>query len=44
MHTKEQVFMLQEKLRELNLELSTKNDEIDMVKASIEELNRNSVG
>ncbi|EGT41617.1 hypothetical protein CAEBREN_25494 [Caenorhabditis brenneri] len=42
MHAKEQIFMLQEKLRELGLELSTKNKEIDIVKASIEESNKNS--
>ncbi|KAK6046753.1 hypothetical protein COOONC_15742 [Cooperia oncophora] len=40
---KEQVFLAQEKVRELQVELSAKNSEIASAKRGIEELSRNSV-
>lgn len=41
---KEQIFVLQEKIRELQIEVSSKSSEIVVAKREIEELNRNTVG
>ncbi|KIH50632.1 hypothetical protein ANCDUO_19287, partial [Ancylostoma duodenale] len=39
---KEQVFLVQEKVRELQVEIAAKNSEISAAKRGIEELNRNA--